>query len=98
MKEPFSGFAQDIMGPFVHRLLEVVQEINTMKKYRVTLTRQVEQKCYIFVDAVSEQDAKDEALGLAIEISDMVWTIKGSDRLFDILEVEPAEHLSKTGE
>lgn len=44
-----------------------------MKKFRVTLTRLVEENCVINVDAKDPADAEEKALDIGAEVADLVW-------------------------
>lgn len=46
-----------------------------MKKYRVTLTRLVEEECCVYVDAKDEAEATEQALSTTDEdfIPDAIW-------------------------
>lgn len=44
-----------------------------MKKYRVTLTRLIEEECCIYVDADDEASANWKALEALDNVAEMIW-------------------------
>lgn len=44
-----------------------------MAKFRVTLTRLIEEECIIYVDAKNEEEAAEKAVDTAEEVSDLIW-------------------------
>ena len=67
-----------------------------MKKYRVTVTRLIEEECYIFLNATDPDSASDAALNLIEEIADTIWVRTGCEpHTYGVDKIEDAEHITK---
>jgi hypothetical protein len=67
-----------------------------MKKYRVTLTRLVEEECCIYVDAKDQDEASAKALDLVEEIADMIWASTNAEpHSYSVDTIKDAEELQR---
>jgi hypothetical protein len=70
-----------------------------VQKFKVELTRLVEENCYLFVNATDEADAIEKAMDMAPEVAQDVWLRKPTEpHQYDVGDVVNAKDITKHSE